>query len=269
MEVAIFIDYENVYFGLINQYNFKPQVGHLISLILKEAQKDGNLLIKKAYADWERLEFHGAQASFKKAGVEPAYTLSKKTVKGAVSVWKETADACLMLDAQETVYERADIDEFVLVTGDRGCLDLIHRLSSRGKKVKICALESATAQELADAVGPENVISIEGLLGIEPAGTAKPAEVMVGGAKIDWGTVIKKFADLEARLPFVALTLARNRHNFSQDIIDAGKQLGIFVTYSVPRQGQTYPTTALKLDRTNQMVKDVLELNVNPTGQGV
>ncbi len=133
-EVAIFIDYENVYWGLINQYNFKPQVAHLIALILKEVAKDGNLLIKNAYADWERLEFHGAQAAFKKAGVEPAFTLSKKTVKGTVSVWKETADASLMLDAQQTLYERTDIDEFVLVTGDRGCLDLIHRLLSRSKK---------------------------------------------------------------------------------------------------------------------------------------
>jgi hypothetical protein len=51
MEVAIFIDYENVYWGLVNQYNFKPQVPHLISLILKEVGKDGNLLIKNAYAD--------------------------------------------------------------------------------------------------------------------------------------------------------------------------------------------------------------------------
>jgi uncharacterized LabA/DUF88 family protein len=135
MNVAIFIDYENVHFGLINQYNFKPQVAHLISLILTKLGEDGNLLVKKAYADWERPEFHGAQAAFKKAGVEPAFTLSKKTVKQVVSVWKETADAALMLDAQQTMYEREDIDEFVLITGDRGCLDLIHRLASRGKKV--------------------------------------------------------------------------------------------------------------------------------------
>jgi len=259
MEVATFIDYENVYWGLVNQYNFKPQVPHLISLILKEVEKDGNLLIKKAYADWERSEFHGAQASFKKAGVEPAFTLSKKTVKGVVATWKETADASLMLDAQETLYERPDIDEFVLVTGDRGCLDLIHRLRSHGRKVKICALESATAKELFDAVGKENVISIEGLLGIEPAKPEKPVEAFIDtSGKVDWALVIKKFWELEERLPFVALKLARDRYGFSQTVIDEGLKLGIFQTDQIPKAGQPYPTTALKLDRTHEAVKGVI-----------
>ena len=104
MELAIFIDFENVYFGLINQYNFKPQTGHLISLILDKLASDGNLLIKKAYADWERPEFQGAQAALKKTGIDPAFALSKKTVKQKVSVWKETADASLMLDAMQTLY---------------------------------------------------------------------------------------------------------------------------------------------------------------------
>lgn len=259
MEVAIFIDYENVYWGLINQYNFKPQVPHLISLILKEVAKDGNLLIKNAYADWERMEFHGAQSAFKKAGVEPAFTLSKKTVKGAVSVWKETADAALMLDAQETMYERPDVDQFVLVTGDRGCLDLIHRLASRGKKVKICALESAIATELSDAVGAENVISIEKLLGIEPVGPAQLTEPLVGpGGKVDWTLAIKKFAKLEGRLPFVALKLARDKYGFSQESINDGINSGVFETYLVPNPGHKYPTTALRLNRDSETVKQAL-----------
>ncbi len=259
MDVATFIDYENVYWGLINQYNFKPQVPHLISLVLNEVEKYGNLLIKKAYADWERPEFHGAQTSFKKAGVEPAFTLSRKTVKGVVSVWKETADASLMLDAQETLYERPEIEQFVLVTGDRGCLDLIHRLRSRGKKVKICALESATAKELSDAVGPENLIYNEGLLGIEPAGPPKSTEAFISaGGGIDWELVIKKFAELEARLPFVALKLARDRHGFGQAVIDEGITLGIFQTHPVSRSGQVYPTTGLRLDRKHEVVKGAL-----------
>jgi uncharacterized LabA/DUF88 family protein len=259
MEVAIFIDYENVYWGLINQYNFKPQVPHLFGLILKEVEKDGNLLIKNAYADWERQEFHGAQAAFTKAGVKPAFTLSKKTVKGTESVWKETADATLMLDAQATLYERKDINEFVLVTGDRGCLELIHRLRSHGKTVKICALESATAKELTDAVGQENVIFIEGLLGIEPAGPAKSGDALVSpSGNVDWTMVIKRFAALESRLPFVALKLARDRHGFSQKCINEGCDQGIFEKYPVPNPGSQYPTTALKLDRNHETVKAAL-----------
>lgn len=259
MNVAIFIDYENVYFGFINQYNFKPQVSHLVALILSKLGQDGNLLIRKAYADWERPEFHGAQAALKKSGVEPAFALSKKTVKKTVSVWKDTADAALMLDAQQTMYERPDIQEFVLVTGDRAFLDLVHRLASQGKKVKICALQSAIAQELSDAVGEENLISIEGLLGIEPAGPVKVIAALTdSGGKLDWVAIIKKLAELETRLPFVGLKLARDRHGLNQEIINEGVGLGIFQTYAVPNPGQKYPTTALKLDRDNETVKQAL-----------
>ena len=164
--IALFIDYENVHYGLVNQYNFKPAAGKLAALILEEVAKSGNILIKKAYADWERDDFSGVQAALKKNGVEPAYTLSKKTSKGGQrETWKESADAVLLLDALQTMFERVDINEFVIVTGDRAALDLVHRLRSRGKKVKICALESALAQELTDAV-EEEIISIEKLLGM-------------------------------------------------------------------------------------------------------
>lgn len=259
--IALFIDYENVHYGLVNQYNFKPEVGRLTSLILAEVAKEGNILIKKAYADWEKPEFDGVQASLKKAGIEPAYTLSKKTKKSGVqATWKDSADAVLLLDALQTVFERTDIDQFVIVTGDRAALDLVHRLTSRGKRVKICALESALAVELTDAVGPEHVISIEGLLGIEPAGLPRfSIGSPVASAGTDWTTIIRQFADLESRLPFVGLKLARDKYGFGQDVINQGIELGVFARYSVPNPGQRYPTTALKLDASCELVKEALK----------
>jgi uncharacterized LabA/DUF88 family protein len=258
MDTALFIDFENVYYGLVNQYNFKPQVAHLVQLILAEVGKDGRILIKKAYADWDRDEFHGAQAALKKAGIEPAFALSKKTVRQTVSVWKDTADAALMLDAQQNLYERTDIEEFVLVTGDRAFLDLVYRLSAQGKKIKICALESAIAKELTDAVGQENVISLENLLGIEPAKDEVRAATGAASPEMDWATIIKEFAVLEGRLPFVALKLARDRYGFRQQIITQGLEIGIFDQSKVPHSANPFPTTAIKLNRNNDLVKKVL-----------
>src|SRR5271165_6648214 len=117
--IALFIDYENVHYGLVNQYRFKPSAAKLADLILDEVGKDGNILIKKAYADWEKEEFKGVQAALKKAGIEPAYTLSKKTTSKGTQTWKDSADAVLLLDAHQTMFERQDISEFVIVTGDR------------------------------------------------------------------------------------------------------------------------------------------------------
>jgi hypothetical protein len=157
------------------------------------------------------------------------------------------------------MYERDDIGEFVLVTGDRGCLDLVHRLASRQKTVRICALKSALAKELSDTVGSDNVISIEELLGIEPATPEIPIPgPLVVNGKADWTNIIRKFAALEERLPFVGLKLARDKYGFGQEIINEGIELGVFKTHGVDNPNQPYQTTALKLDRASATVKKAL-----------
>src|SRR6266849_2218783 len=237
--IALFIDYENVHYGLVNQYRFKPNATKIAELILTEVGKDGNILIKKAYADWEKQEFKGVQGALKKTGIEPAYTLSKKTSKGGQQeTWKDSADAVLLLDALQTLFERSDIDEFAIVTGDRAALDLVHRLRSRGKRVRLCALESALAQELTDAV-EEEVISIEKLLGIEPIVTsiasAFPSIVPISTVEPDWAKVIAELAIAETKFSFVGCSLLKNKHGFTQQVFTKGVAMGClrFTKYQI------------------------------------
>jgi len=261
--IALFIDYENVHYGLVNQYRFKPDVARLTSLILEEVAKEGNILIKKAYADWEKQEFDGVQAALKRAGIEPAYTLSKKTSKaGQRTTWKESADAVLLLDALQTLFERSDIEQFVIVTGDRAALDLIHRLTSRGKKVRICALESALAQELSDSVKGE-VISIERLLGIEPLHSKTPTSpaCLDEAGQPDWDKAILMLAALEARLPFVGCKLLKERHGFTQEMLSEGQKRGIFEICHVENPDKPeFPTSAVKLKRDSEDVRKALKM---------
>jgi uncharacterized LabA/DUF88 family protein len=259
--IALFIDYENVHYGLVNQYNFKPTVPNLISAILTEVGKSGNILIKKAYADWEKPEFLGVQASLKRAGVEPAYTLSKKTNRAGVeSTWKDSADAVLLLDAQQTMYEREDVLEFVLVTGDRAALDLVHRLTSRGKTVRICALESALAQELTDSVNGE-VISIEKLLGIEPVVSRKPviAASVYDAGKPNWEKIILWLDSMEKSMAFVACSIAKSKYGITQEVLTIGKTTGIIEIFQVPNPNNALrPTSAMRLKRDSKAVIEAL-----------
>lgn len=257
--IALFIDYENVHYGLVNQYRFKPEVSRLTSLILAEVAKNGNILIKRAYADWEKPEFDGVQAGLKKAGIEPAYTLSKKTKGGRETVWKDSADAVLLLDALQTAFERNDIEEYVIVTGDRAALDLVHRLTGRGKKVRICALQCALAQELENSVQGD-VISIEKLLGIEPLTSAfADTSALTAAGQPDWPRVIQRLAELEAKIPFVGCRFARDKHGFSQPILNDGQKRGIFEIYTVPNpRAAEFPTSAVRLNRANAEVVKAL-----------
>lgn len=256
--IALFIDYENVHYGLVNQYRFKPEPSRLISLILSEVSKDGNILIKRAYADWEKPEFNGVQAALKKTGVEPAYALSKKTQQsdGKETTWKDSADAVLLLDALQTVFERNDIEEFVIVTGDRAALDLVHRLTSRGKKVKICALESALAQELSDSVAGE-VISIEKLLGIEPV-TTKVSPITLTcptGTEQDWDQIISQVIKLEKKLSFVGCSYLIKNQGFTQAMLREGEIKGIWKIHKVANPNDPeHATAALSLNKDNPLV---------------
>jgi len=260
--IALFIDYENVYYGLVNQYNFKPEPSRLTALILSEVDKDGHILIKKAYADWEKPEFNGVQAALKKIGVEPAYALSKKTQYAKETTWKDSADAVLLLDALQTVFERSDIEEFVIVTGDRAALDLVHRLTSRGKKVKICALESALAQELSDSVNGE-VISIEKLLGIEPVVTkvSPIKQICPTNTEEDWIRIIIQVIKLEKKLPFVGCSYLIKSQGFTQNMLREGEIKGIWKMRKIPNPNNTeHPTTALSLNNDNPLVIKAISL---------
>jgi uncharacterized LabA/DUF88 family protein len=266
--IALFIDYENVHYGLVNQYMFKPSAAKLAELILNEVGKDGNILIKKAYADWEKQEFKGVQAALKKSGIEPAYTLSKKTSRaGKQETWKDSADAVLLLDALQTMFERTDIQEFAIVTGDRAALDLIHRLRSRGKTVRLCALESALAQELNEAVEDE-VISIENLLGIEPLGTSGPPQ-SPDATTTDWTKVIVSLAELEGKFQFVGCSLLKTSHGFTQPMFAEGQAMGVFEIYSVSNpKNPNYPTSAVRLKRGNPRVISALSFDCGSSTSG-
>lgn len=256
--IALFIDYENVHYGLVNQYRFKPSAAKIADLILEEVGKDGNILIKKAYADWEKEEFKGVQGTLKKSGIEPAYTLSKKTRGGKLETWKDSADAVLLMDALQTMFERQDIQEFAIVTGDRAALDLVHRLRSRGKKVRLCALESALAQELTDAV-EEEVISIEKLLGIEPLTSSQPAQLIGADGKHDWEKVVACLMEAEKKYQFVGCSLLKKQHGFTQELLSGGVAAGFFEVYQVPNPNNPeHPTSAVKLKRDNSLVLNVL-----------
>ncbi len=250
--VALFIDYENVYWSLKNNYTLVFQPGCLIDLIKQEAQKEGQVVLALAYADFDQPEFKGLQTDLQRRSVEPRHVFSKTFPEG---VRKNAADIELSLDALELMYTRDDIDTYVLVCGDRDLIQLIRKLHTRNKRVSVIGVSRTTSSDL--VMFCDTFTDIESLLGINPSRilSLREAEMIA---------LIQRLAVLQSgNLPFVGLKMLINRlltgFGDPQALINQAISEEILVTYSVPNPYKPeFPTTAVKLNPEHELVQKVL-----------
>ena len=119
-ESALFLDYENIHIGMEQTFGATPDVHVLAEAIKKHFQKSGDIIIRKAYGDWER--YIGVPAALQREQIEPVYIGAKRTLGGVgssrIGTAKNAADIQLALDAQELIYSKPNISTFILISGD-------------------------------------------------------------------------------------------------------------------------------------------------------
>lgn len=254
--VALFIDYENVYWSMKNNYMLVPQAGRLVDLVKQEANKQGQVVMAMAYADFDQQEFKGLQTELQRRSVEPRHVFSKSSPEG---IRKNAADIELSLDALELMYTRDDIDTYVLVCGDRDLIQLIRKLHTRNKRVLVLGVSRTTSNDL--VMFADEFTQIESLLGIAPV----KAAVAPVGSRSDMAMLIQRLDTLEeGNLPFVGLKMLINRLltgiGDPQALINQAIGEEIVATYAVPNPYKPeFPTTACKLNRNNSLVQKVLQ----------
>lgn len=273
-KIALFVDYENIHISLSKEYHFTLDVNKLMRLIQERIHAEGSVVLQKAYADWE--DYPQVQSKLDRLNIKPEYVLSKKISKrdqdGNVRVLtrKNSCDIAMALDIQQTLYERKEVDFFVLVTGDRDFIIPIRLLKESDKKMLVFGVDRTTSRDLLDSLADEaNFISIESLLGIEAA--PEPEVVDFSSSEFDWSPFIIRLHDLEESLPFVALNYVRNTIlNRSLGCGDTpelkGKFLNealtqkILLTGKVPNpKGANTFTTTCHLNRDHSFVKAALK----------
>jgi uncharacterized LabA/DUF88 family protein len=200
-QIALFIDYENIHWTMVREYNLEPEISRFISVLKERAEQMGHVSYVAAYADFDNADFHGLQSEFQRNNVETRHVFSKTF--GATR--KNAADIEMSLDAQEMAANRNDITKFVLVCGDRDFIPIVKRLQQKGKEVHIIGLRASTSRDLQNFVG-SNYTAVEELLGIIPAKpqTALPARSQ--DAAISSDGVCTKLASIEGRLAFVSVS---------------------------------------------------------------
>jgi uncharacterized protein (TIGR00288 family) len=168
--VAVFVDCDNIIASVKQAYIADFD----IEIILDRLKEKGRVIVKKAYADWQRhIEY---RRDMQDAGIE----LIELPSRGKSD--KNATDIKLAVDAMGILFERDYIDTFAIVSGDSDFSGLVSKLKEFGKKVIGVGVRLATSDLLAELC--DEFIFYEELPGVQimkkPA--AKPTRLDVADA---------------------------------------------------------------------------------------
>ncbi len=136
--IAIFADFENVVIGA-RDAKYKRFDIHLV---LQRLLEKGNIVVKKAYADWDRYK------SSKKPMHEAAFELIE--IPHVSYSGKNSADIRMVVDALDLCYTKSHVDLFVLITGDSDFSPLVSKLRENNKKVVGVGVKNSSSDLLID-----------------------------------------------------------------------------------------------------------------------
>lgn len=135
--LAVFIDFENLAAGS------KQREGKLdINRVLARLVEKGDIVVKRAYADWNR--FSRYTAGLHEAAIE-LIEIPRRSISG-----KNSADMRLCVDAMDLCYSKSHINTFTIVSGDSDFSPLASKLKENGKQVIGLGMRESTSELLRD-----------------------------------------------------------------------------------------------------------------------
>ncbi|MFQ6015807.1 MAG: NYN domain-containing protein [Anaerolineae bacterium] len=147
-DVAVFVDFENVYISLRNNYNVNPNFEH----IMDKCEEYGRVIIARAYADWYRYPrvTNALYANSIEPMYVPTYYYDRDESRSSRAI-KNSVDIHLVIDMMRTLYSYPNIKTYVLVTGDRDFIPLINTVRQHGKKAVVVGVAGAASSHLAQS----------------------------------------------------------------------------------------------------------------------
>ena len=153
-KVAVFIDFENIRYGLLNTFGAEPDFKQIVD----KANQFGRPYLIKAYADFSehpsditrQLSIHGIEAinvPVKKSVITKGGNISERI--------KNSADMALVLDMMIEAYNNQNDSDttFMLVSGDADFVRVIAQIRNTfHHNIVVCGLPDAISNDLAQAV---------------------------------------------------------------------------------------------------------------------
>jgi uncharacterized protein (TIGR00288 family) len=169
-DVAVFIDFENVYVSVRDKLDANPN----FEIIMDRCNELGRVILARAYADWYR--YPRITSALYANNIEPMYVPTYYYDKDAGRTGrpiKNSVDMNLCIDAMRTLFTVPNISTFVLVTGDRDFIPLVNSIRQQGKDVIIIGVGGAASSHLAQSA--DEFIFYEQLIGKSLPVAAAPA----------------------------------------------------------------------------------------------
>lgn len=181
-DVAVFIDFENVYVSVRDKLNANPN----FEAIMDRCGDLGRVVIARAYADWYR--YPRVTSALYANAIEPIYVATYYYDKDAGRTGraiKNSVDMNLCIDAMKTLFTNTNISKFVLVTGDRDFIPLVTSIRQQGKEVYIIGIGGAASTHLAQSADEfvfyEQLVGRQAVASVAATAIANRATELVRG----------------------------------------------------------------------------------------
>lgn len=156
-KVAIFIDYENLFYSMYNKFQAQPDPMEFIKI----ARQYGQIIIARAYGDFEKNPYIKNEVpKLRAASFEVVHTRTE--VVGGKE--KSYTDFKIVEDLFVFKEENRDVSTIILATGDGHFSNIVARMKIRdGKQVIVVGVKGSISRELQMAAGRDSLVEIAGI----------------------------------------------------------------------------------------------------------
>ena len=134
--LALFCDFENIALGVRDANYARFEIQEVLERLLVK----GNIVVKKAYCDWERYK------GFKAGMHEASFELIE--IPHVRQSGKNSADIRMVVDALDLCYTKSHVDTFVIMSGDSDFSPLVSKLRENNKLVIGVGVKNSTSDLL-------------------------------------------------------------------------------------------------------------------------
>src|SRR5210317_2536690 len=134
--LALFCDFENIALGVRDARYARFDIMEVLERLLIK----GNIVVKKAYCDWERYK------DFKADMHEASFELIE--IPHVRQSGKNSADIRMVVDALDLCYTKSHVDTFVIISGDSDFSPLVSKLRENNKRVIGVGVKQSTSDLL-------------------------------------------------------------------------------------------------------------------------